>query len=87
MNPLKKFDARSRQVVEAGGLEGDIEFQLRAATPLSASDVGQLKELGCRLYSNIGTVAAGILGADHIIALAELPFVRQIELSKRLYAE
>ena len=84
---LQKFDARSRQAVEDGRLRGDIEFQLRAGAPLKAAELKRLAQAGCRLYSTVGRLASGIAEAGQMTAVAELPFVEQIELSKDLFVE
>lgn len=84
---LQKFDARSRQAVEEGRLRGDVEFQLRSGAPLADADLERLTQAGCRLYSSIGRLASGIAEAGQVAAVAELPFVEQIELSKDLFPE
>ena len=84
---LQKFDARSRQAVEEGRLRGDVEFQLRSDAPLVDADLERLAQAGCRLYSSIGRLASGIAAAGQVAAVAELPFVEQIELSKDLFPE
>jgi hypothetical protein len=84
---LQKFDARSRQAVEEGRLRGNVEFQLRSGAPLDDSDLKQLAQAGCRLYSSMGRLASGIAEAGQVTAVAELPFVEQIELSKELFPE
>ena len=84
---LQKFDARSRQAVEEGRLRGAIEFQLRAEGPLKAAEIQRLAQTGCRLYSTVGPLASGIAEAGQMTAVAELPFVEQIELSKNLFPE
>jgi hypothetical protein len=84
---LQKFDARSRQAVEEGTLRGDVEFQLRAEAPLQPRDIKQLQAAGGRLYSTVGSLASGVAEAGRVTAVAALPFVEQIELSKDLFAE
>jgi hypothetical protein len=84
---LQKFDPRSRQAVEEGTLHGDVEFQLRAGAPLDDADLKSLARTGFRLYSTVGPLASGVAEADRVTAVAALPFVEQIELSKDLFAE
>jgi hypothetical protein len=84
---LQKFDARSRQAVEEGRLQGDVEFQLRAGAPLQDAELQRLTQAGCRLYSTVGRLASGVAEAGQVTAVAELPFVEQIELSKDLFME
>jgi hypothetical protein len=84
---LQKFDARSRQAVEEGRLRGDVEFQLRAGAPLDDANLKSLARAGCRLYSTVGPLASGVAEAGKVTAVAALPFVEQIELSKDLFAE
>lgn len=68
-------------------MRGDIEFQLRAGAPLDDADLKRLAKAGCRLYSTVGALASGVAEAEQMTAVAELPFVEQIELSRELFAE
>ena len=85
---LKKLDPRSRRSLATGSLQGSVEALLRTERPITSSQEEELREAGWTCFSTIGNVASGkILDAEHVKVVAELPFVRQVELSQPLFEE
>ena len=85
---LTKLDPRSRRRLATGSLEGTLEALLRTERPMTPSQEQELHDAGWQARSKIGTVVSGtILDPDHIVAVARLPFVRQVEISQPMYEE
>jgi hypothetical protein len=84
----KKVDRVSRHLLPA--LPGDrpVDLLIRLESAASESDLDALKRAGCELGDVVGNVLSGrVAGPSRVMAIASLPFVRHIELSKALYQE
>jgi hypothetical protein len=85
---LRKIDPRARHGLATGELSGSIEVLLRTTGAMSDSQQRQLRAAGCDFRVAVGNVATGVIGdARQLEAVARLPFVRQVEVSRPLSAE
>lgn len=83
----RKLDARGRRRLSKGDLAGDVELMVRTeATPTSAEQE-TLREVGVDIHFVTGNVLSGAARAERLAAVAELPFVRRIEVSRTLHPE
>jgi len=61
---------------------------LRTERPITLSQEKELRDAGWMGRSKIGTVVSGtIQDSEHVLAVAQLPFVRQVEISQTLFEE
>ena len=83
-----KLDSRARAALDSGSLQGPIEVLISVAAPPTTAQHAELEASGLLLWSSGGTLLGGRV--DDVAALenvAQLDFVRQIELSRQFYAE
>lgn len=85
---LRKIDPRARHGLATGELSGSIEVLLRTVGAMSDGQRSELRAAGCDFRIAVGNVTTGVIGnAAQLEAVARLPFVRQVELSRPLTAE
>lgn len=84
---LEKTDARTRRVLSQGE-PGSYEALIRTASLITAEERARLEMAGFITFCVVGTVLSGAIPSSGCLdAVAELPFVEEIELSRPLYEE
>ena len=84
---LKKLDARARFQLPRGELKGLVDVLIRTAMPISPQQRVELFQAGGKVRSVVGTVLSATINAASLEAVARLPFVRKIELSRSMFDE
>jgi hypothetical protein len=82
-----KLDARGRRQLSRGELAGDVELMVRTEFEVTSSEQETLCEAGLKVHFVSGNVLSGAVAAERLAEVAELPFVRRIEVSRALYPE
>lgn len=62
-----------------------VEILVRVGGPLEANQRSQLEATGVQIRGLMGEVVVGVVGLRQIPSIAELEFVRYIELSSPVY--
>lgn len=84
----RKIDSRSRHELSQGPETDAIEVLIRTVAPPTCEQQQALTTAGLVPYATVGRVLTGaIRGKDHLEAIADLPFVSEIEVSRRLFRE
>ena len=84
----KKLDARAQFQLLRVGLKGELEVMLLTAAPPTLEQQVELRNAGCNTQDIIGNVLSGTIDdASHLEDLADLPFVRKIEVSRTMFSE
>lgn len=83
----KKLDARARFQLPRGELKGLVEVLIRTAAPLSQQQQAELFRAGGKVRAVMGNVLSATVSANALEAVAQLPFVRKIELSRTMFNE
>lgn len=84
---LDKLDPRGRRRLAKDELAGRLEVLVRADGPLGPGEREALREAGFEIAVVLGDVLTGAVETADLGTVAELPFVRRIELSRTLYRE
>lgn len=83
----KKLDARARFQLPRGELKGLVEVLIRTVAPLSPQQQAELFQAGGKVRAVMGNVLSATINAASLEAVAQLPFVRKIELSRTMFNE
>ena len=83
----RKLDPRGRRSLSKGEIAGDVELMVRTDTEVTPTEQQTLREAGLDIHFVTGNVLSGSLPAEQLTSIAELPFVRRIELSRALFPE
>ncbi len=83
----KKLDARTRFQLPRGELKGFVEVLIRTAAPMDSGQKAELSRAGGQVRTMIGNVVSATMNATSLEAVAQLPFVRKIELSRTMFNE
>jgi hypothetical protein len=84
----RKVDARGRFQLAQGVITGAVEALIRTEAPVTAAQQSELRAAGLDQYSAFGNVLSGaIADPSRLEAVARLPFVQKIELSRPLFEE
>lgn len=83
----KKLDARARFQLPRSELKGLVEVLIRTVAPLNSQQQAELFQAGGKVRSVIGNVLSATVNAASLEAVAKLPFVRKIELSRNMFNE
>jgi len=83
----KKVDARGRHQLAQGTLTGMIEALIRTEAPPTPHQQQAILAAGCVIRSIVGNVLSAATDAARLEDLAQLPFVRKIELSRPMFEE
>jgi len=81
-----KCDGAARRAVSTGNPDDVLEVLVRVIGLLTDVRV-TLEKAGLEVHSTAGPIATGSIQARKVGALAALPFVRRVELSKTLHRE
>lgn len=84
---LKKLDARSRFDLMRGDHKGPVDALLRLGTPPTKRHRKALQSVGCEITATMGPVVSITVDSARLRELADLPFVRSIEMAKPLFPE
>jgi hypothetical protein len=82
----KKLDARARFQLPRG-LNGDFEVLIRTTAPFNQDQRAEFVQAGGNLRTIMGNILTATLNISSLEAVARLPFVRKIELSRTLFHE
>lgn len=83
----KKLDARGRWLLRKLSPDAVVEILLRLEYDPDPAQLETLREAGCLIDSAAGNVLAARVSVGALARLAELPFVRSIQLSRDLFGE
>ena len=83
----RKLDARARFDLPRGELKGVIEVLIRTAAPIDSQQKAELFQAGGRVRTVMGNVLSATVNAASLETVAQLPFVRKIELSRAMFNE
>jgi hypothetical protein len=84
----KKLDPRGRRQLAQGMYTGAVEALIRTEGPVTPEQVLELQRAGCEVRSVAGDVLSGwIPDSNRLEEIAQLTFVRTIELSRPMYSE
>ena len=83
----KKLDARARFQLPRGELKGLVEVLIRTSGPLDSKQQAELFRAGGKVRTMMGNIVSATLNATSLEAVAQLPFVRRIELSRTMFNE
>ena len=83
----RKLDARSRRRLRRGELSGEVSMLVRLQEVASVEQKRRLEDVGCRVQYETGDVLTAEAPVERLEELAELSFVRRIELSRPLFQE
>jgi hypothetical protein len=83
----KKLDARARFQLPRGELKGVVEVLIRTSGPLGPEQQAELFRVGGKVRSMMGNIVSATVNATALEALAQLSFVRKIELSRTMFNE
>jgi hypothetical protein len=83
----QKLDLHGRRQLAQGDPADLAEVLIRTAAPITHEQQAELEQAGCEIRSIVGNVLSGVVMLANLAALANLQFVRKIELSRRLYQE
>ncbi len=85
---LRKLGIRDRADVLTRRLHGTVDVLIRTAKPLTPTEHADLTDSGFEPRFSAGNVVGGaVRDATDLEAVAELPFVDRIELSRALYLD
>jgi hypothetical protein len=85
---LKKMDPVGRLRLREGGLDGPIEVLVRTNARAKGAPTQALKDAGLEIHTVVGSVVVGrVANVNALKAVARLPQVNQIELSRPLARE
>jgi hypothetical protein len=84
---LKKLDARSRFELVRGDYKGPIDALLRLEGPPTKQHREALQHVGCEITATMGAVVSISIDSARLQELADLPFVRSIEMARPLFPE
>ncbi len=84
---LKKIDARSRFELMRGKCKGPVDALLRLGEPPTTRHREALRSVGCEITATMGPVVSITIDSARLRELADLPFVRSIEMAKPLFPE
>ena len=83
----KKLDARARFRLPQGDLKGVVEILIRTAAPIDSHQRAELVRAGGTVRTVVGNVLSATTNASSLETIAQLPFVRKIELSRTMFNE
>jgi hypothetical protein len=83
----RKLDPRGRRRLSSGELVGDVELLVRTEAEVTTDDRESLQRAGLDVHYVTGNVLSGAVSAGKLAAVAELPFVSRIEVSRALFSE
>lgn len=83
----KKLDARGRRLLKGLAPGAVVEVLLRLEYDPDPGQLEALREAGCLVDSAAGDVLAVRVSAEGLARLAELPFVRSLQVSRDLFKE
>jgi hypothetical protein len=82
------MDPRGRQELSRGTIKGSVEALIRTEGPVTQEQQTDLQAAGFRTHFAIDNVLGGeVQDTDRLADVAELPFVREIELSRPMFKE
>lgn len=83
-----KLNARGRHQLEEGTFNGPIEVLIRTDKQPSPQQQKELQAAGYSTRAAVGNVLSGaVTDAEDLEQVAQLPFVRKIELSSPMFQE
>ena len=83
----EKVDARGRYQLAQGLVKGLVEVLVRTEVSLTHQQQLELLEAGCVIHSIVGNVLSARTDVARLEGIAQLPFVRKIELSRAMFEE
>lgn len=84
-NWQRKLDPYGRLYVEEGLPAAGVDVTIRLTGP-DAQAASSLKEAGLQLHAQVGEIVAGrVAHLAHLRAVAELPCVQEVQMSRPLY--
>ena len=83
----KKLDPRARLRLPHGELQGVVEVLIRTTTPLDSRQRAEFVRAGGTVRTVFRNVLSATVDAASLDAVAQLPFVRKIELSRNMFKE
>jgi hypothetical protein len=84
---LKKLDARSRFELMRGKYKGPVDVLVRLGEPPTKQHREALQSVRCEITATIGPVVSITIDSTQLRELADLPFVRSIEMARPLFPE
>jgi hypothetical protein len=83
----EKLDARAQHQLSHGELKGPVEVLIRMDTGPTRRQQAELQAAGCNMRFAAGNVVSGTVAEPANLAeVARLGFVRQIEVSRPMFA-